>query len=160
MKLTLIATGLGFLLIVASSMPVHADLASGGARLHQVDRSEVQARFAFLDTGTLEHGLVVSATATGLDPTQAYFSLVYDVASVPGGPQACVPGSGALTQAQMALGFWQVSADGTGRLFAQKTGDGYAPLAEIGAVSVRVVVGPPPAGFILQACGQVHGNSR
>jgi hypothetical protein len=58
----------------------------------------------------------------------------------------------------MAVGFWQVAADGTGTLFATKTGEAYAPLATFDAVSVRVVLGPPPAGFVLQGCGQVHRN--
>lgn len=148
----------GLLTWSLASVSAFAEPATGAARLHPVDGSGVQAQILFLDAGSPEHGLVVSGRATGLDPGQAYFSLVYDLGAVPGGPLACEPTSPALSPAQMAVGFWQVAADGTGTLFAFKTAGAYAPLDAFDAVSVRVVQGPPPAGFVLQACGQVHRN--
>ncbi len=135
-----------------------AEPSTGAARPHAIDRSGIQAQILFLDTGSPDKGLVVSGFATGLDPGAAYFSLIYDVGSVPGGPAACTPSGPALSGAQMGVGFWEVAPDGTGSLFAVKTGASYAPLDAVGAVSVRIVLGPPPAGFVLQACGQIHRN--
>ena len=93
---------------------------------------------------------------TGLDPEATYVSLVYDSGAVPSGPLACEPGNFQLDGTQMFVGFWKVEADGTGTLFGVKTGDSYAALDSVGAMSIRVVQGPPPAGFVLQACGRVH----
>jgi hypothetical protein len=135
-----------------------AEPATGAARLHPIDRSGVRARIVFLDTGSPDQGLVVSGQAAGLDPAQTYVSLIYDTGAVPGGPRACEPTGPTLSPAQMIVGTWQVAADGTGTLFAVKTAAGYAALESFDAVSVRIVVGPPPAGFVLQACGQVHRN--
>ena len=65
--------------------------ATGSARLTPINGSGIQAEILFLDTGSDVNGLVVSGKAIGLDPTQAYFSLLYNVGSVPGGPVACTP---------------------------------------------------------------------
>lgn len=135
--------------------------ATGRARLHQISRSGIRARILFLDSGSPDNGLVVSGRATGLDPTQMFFTLVYDTGALPGGPEACLPSSAnQLTGVQMQVGFWKVYADGTGTLFAIKAGDSYVPLSDIGATSVRHVVGPPPEGFVLQACGRVRRNGQ
>ncbi|MGI0025771.1 MAG: hypothetical protein ACREA4_11605, partial [Nitrososphaera sp.] len=77
---------------------------------------------------------------------------------LPGGPNACVPSTipSPITGAQMLVGSWSVEQDGTGTLFAVKTGEGYSPLSDIGAMSVRVVDPVPPPD--LQACGRVHEN--
>jgi hypothetical protein len=137
--------------LVASAVP-----STGAARLTAIDASGVQARILFLDTGSPQNGLVVSGFATGLDPTQLYISLVYDAGSVPGGPTACVPtGNPPITATQMAVGFWTVAENGTGTLFAIKSGDSYFPLSDIGTMSVRIVLGPPPEGFVLESCGRV-----
>src|ERR1044071_9743730 len=82
---------------------------TGAARLHQVDRSRITARIKFLDTGDPSTGLIVSGTATGLDPEDTYISLVYDRGSVPGGPLACEPPpDNDQTDAQMFVGTWVV----------------------------------------------------
>ncbi len=112
-----------------------------------------------MDTGSSENGLVVSGTATGLDPTQMYFTLVYDKDSLPGGPNACTPPpTNDVTEDQMKVDFWHVHSDGTGTLFRVKTGSAYVALSGIATVSIRHVVGPPPEGFVLQACGEIHRN--
>ena len=106
---------LGLVSVIMSSPAATAEEGTGAARLHAIDHSGVQARIVFLDTGNPQNGLVVSGIASGLDPTQMYFTLVYDTGSKPGGPAACVPtGNPPLTGAQMAVGFWTVADDGTG----------------------------------------------
>ena len=146
----------GLLMALAWSTSAATELAVGSARLNEIDGSGIRARVAFLDTGSPSGGLIVSAIATGLDPTQTYFSLVYDTGSAPNGPGACLPTGPALTADQMEVGFWKVARTGVGTLFVVKRGDDYVPLDEIGAMSIRIVLGPPPAGFVLQACGRVR----
>lgn len=134
---------------------VLADDATGHARLHQIDQSDIQAHIFFVDNGST---LFVLGVATGLDPLKTYISLVYGEGSVPGGPHACEP-SGTLNRAQMFVGAWTVSADGTGVLTAKKTGPAYVPVSKAGTVSVRHLIsaGPPPVAP-LQACGEVAVN--
>jgi hypothetical protein len=128
----------------------------GHGHLFQVDQSGIKGEVSFLDTGTADHGLIISGRATGLDPTQSYFSRIYDKGSVPGGPAACEPANPHhLTGAQMAVGFWEVEPDGTGTLFVSKPGASYASMSEIGALSIRMVVGPPPGRYELEACAEV-----
>lgn len=135
--------------------------ATGRAQLHQITQSGIQARILFLDSGSPENGLVVSGSAAGLDPTQMFFTLVYDTGALPGGPEACVPSpANQLTSDQMRVDFWKVNADGTGTLFRIKAGTSYVALSDIGAASVRHVVGPPPGGLVLQACGRVRRNGQ
>ena len=132
---------------------------TGSARLHQINHSGITARIVFLDTGDPSTGLIVSGTAEGLIPGMTYITLVYDTGSVPGGPRACEPPpDNDQTDAQMFVGVWSVAPDGTGRLNATKTGASYVPLDDIATTSVRKVVGPGPAGALLQACGEVHRN--
>jgi hypothetical protein len=161
MKKLLVLMTLGIAIMSTSSVAaLPDDQATGSAQLHQINQSGIKAQISFLDTGSPLNQLVVNGTATGLDPAQTYVSLVYDTGAVPGGPHACEPSRvpSPLTSEQMFVGFWTVAADGTGTLFAIKTGSAYVPLSAVGAVSVRVVLGPPPAGFVLQACGRVHTN--
>ena len=129
----------------------------GAARQHPIDESGIKGTILFLDTGSDTDGLIVSGRATGLDPGATYVTLVYDAASVPAGPDACRPADFSLTSTQMFVGMWQVEADGTGTLFAEKKGDSYAALEQIGSTSIRDVQGPIPQGAILVACGRVHG---
>ncbi len=146
---------LALVALAAATGVALAGPATGAARLHPIDQSGIEARINFVDTGT---ALQVSGTATGMDPTKMYFSLIYDNGSVPGGPHACEP-TGGLTGPQMVIGFWQpLTGSSTRSLTAVKTGPAYAPLSAFDTVSVRVVLGPPPAGFVLQACGEVHTN--
>lgn len=135
--------------------------ATGSARQTPINGSGIQAEILFLDTGSNVHGLVVSGKASGLDPTQSYFSLLYDVGSVPGGPAACTPPpTNDLTGAQMFTAFWAVAPDGTGTLFRQKTGAAYVALSDVATVSIRKATPGqnPPFFDILQACGEVHRN--
>ncbi len=149
--------GLLLLTLPLLASAVSDNQASGEARIHSIDQSEIQGRALFLDTGSADTGLVVSATATGLDPNQGYISLVYDIGAVSGGPSACVPSpASTLGFQKMFVGTWVVNPDGTGRLFAVKTGSSYAPLADLGAVSIRVIAPAGPA--VLQGCGQVRTN--
>jgi len=153
-KLFILIVTLGVMAVSLSSVGALSQPSTGSARLHEINRSGIQARMLFLDTGDPATGLVVSGTATGLDPAAAYISLRYDTGSVPGGPLACEPSdSSTLTEAQMFVGSWTVAADGTGTLFAIKTDATYTALTEIGAISIRRV-----PGGTLQACGQIHRN--
>ncbi len=85
-------------------------LVTASAQQHPINNSGIQAEILFLDTGSDVNGLVLSGRATGLDPTQTYFSLLYNTGSVAGGPSACTPSSSgpAITSAQMftAFGLW------------------------------------------------------
>lgn len=138
------------LFILAVPAGSFADPSLGSARQHSIDRSGVSGRILFLDTGDPDKGLIMSGSATGLDPEQAYLTLVYDQGSAPSGPSACEPTGPALNGAQMFVGVWTVHEDGTGTLFAVKTGSRYARLDQIGAVSIR------DGSRALQACGRVH----
>ncbi len=156
MRTRLAGIAAGMVMALAWSTSAAAELAIGSARLNEIDDSGIRARVAFLDTGSPAGGLIVSAVASGLDPTQTYFSLVYDTGSAVTGPGACLPTGPALTEDQMEVGFWKVARNGVGTLFVVKRGDDYVPLDEIGAMSIRIVLGPPPAGFVLRACGRVR----
>lgn len=134
--------------LVPSSVASAADQ-TGNAKLHQIEKSRIRAAIGFLDTGT---ELFVFAEATGLDPGQAYISLVYDNGSVPSGPDACEPSDeNDLSGAQMFVGIWQVDSFGNGTLTSVKTGPAYVPVEQIGAMSVRIATTRQ-----LQACGRVH----
>ncbi len=136
--------------------------ATGSAQEHSINGSGIQAEILFLDTGSNVHGLVVSGKATGLDPTQTYFSLFYNTSSLPGGPNACVPDPKAppITDAQMFTNFWSVAPDGTGTLFRQKIGAAYVSLNDVATISIRKVTPGmnPPFFNVLEACGEIHVN--
>lgn len=137
--------------------------------------SVVNAEIHFIDD-TVNNRLTIHGSATGLVPGAAYFSLVYDVTSLDEGRTACLPGVGPgdprfLDQPQMVVGFWVNNGDGTGTLDAVKSPSGntnaglagspfatapaYVPISKIGTMSVRIVLGPPPGGFVLRACGSL-----
>lgn len=164
MKKLLQFAGIALVLLVAASLAAQAPpqgQATGSARLTPINISGIEAEILFLDTGSGVHGLVVSGKASGLDPAQTYFSLLYKVGSVPGGPTACTPPPGSdITEAQMFTNFWTVASDGTGTLFRQKTGAAYVPLSDISTVSIRKATPGqnPPFFNILQACGEIHRN--
>ena len=69
------------------NLGVGGDLSIGQARLTPMDRSGVHANIVFVDDGTT---LVVSGTATGLDPAESYGSQY--------GPEACLSGRDRLAQ--------------------------------------------------------------
>lgn len=158
-----IAAALVLLIVLAveAQAPLGGQFA-GSARQTPINQSGIQGEIVFLDTGSSVHGLVVSGKATGLDPTQTYFSLLYNTSSLPGGPNACVPDPKAppITDAQMFTNFWSVAPDGTGTLFRQKTGAAYVALSDVATVSIRKVTPGmnPPFIEILQACGRINVN--
>ena len=120
------------------------------------EKPEINGTVTFLDTGGLRSGLFVSGEARGMNPANTYVSLIYNIGSVTEGPAACTPTNGLLDGTQMLVGFWQVDATGRGKLFANKLGESYAPLTDVGAISIREVRGPAPGGFVLQSCGKVE----
>jgi len=154
-----LALSIGAVMIVTSSAGALSAPSTGSARLHPYDRSGVKARISFLDTRDDNTGLVVSGTATGLDPDKVYISLIYDNGSVPGGPQACEPADNTLDEEEMFAGRWQVNADGTGTLFFIMSQGAYVPLSGFDTISIRgaAVLGPPET-FQLVACGQVSSH--
>lgn len=164
MKKGLVLAGVVFIMLVAVFLVAQAPTgqATASAQQHPINNSGIQAEILFLDTGSHVNGLVLSGRATGLDPTQTYFSLLYNTGSVAGGPSACTPSSSgpAITEAQMFTAFWTVAPDGAGTLFRQKTGTAYVPLSAVATISIRKVTPEmnPPFFNILQACGEINVN--
>lgn len=134
---------------------------TGFAKLHRINQSGIKAALIFSDNGG---ALRVRGVATGLDPTQTYVTLLYDVGSVARGNSACLPTDNSLTFTQMVVNFWRVDDDGNGTLRVRKTGASYAPLPAVGTASIRrdTQAGQPlpsaadPNRFVLQACGKVR----
>ena len=140
---------LGLAMIASSATGAKSDPRTGSARLHPYNQSGIKGKINFLDTGTT---LIVSGTATGLDPNNFYISLLYDVGSVPGGPLACEPSeANTLTEDQMFAGIWTVAPDGTGTLNFTKTGPLYVPLRDVDTVSIR----GEAENFERVACGEI-----
>jgi hypothetical protein len=121
----------------------HDDVAVGTAYLHPENMSGVSGVITFVDDGST---LMVDGTAAGLDPNVTYRSLIYDNASLPGGPEACEPmifndDPGILNT--MLIGDWINNNDGTGTLTAvnivdQRTGERvYVSLDRFRTVSIR-----------------------
>ncbi len=164
MKKALVLAGVVFIMLVAVSLLAQAPTrqATASAQQHPINNSGIQAEILFLDTGSHVNGLVLSGRATGLDPTQTYFSLLYNTGSVAGGPSACTPSSSgpAITSAQMFTAFWTVAPNGAGTLFRQKTGTAHVPLSAVATISIRKVTPEmnPPFFNILQACGEINVN--
>lgn len=134
---------------------------TGFAKLGQIRNSGVRAMVTFSDNGAR---LQIKGVASGLDPTQTYVSLLYDLGSRPGGRNACLPTDDSLSFPQMVVNFWKVNDDGNGTLRARKRGSSYAALAVVGTISIRLdtQAGQPlppaadPNRFVLQACGKVR----
>ncbi|MCI0416775.1 hypothetical protein L0222_28740 [bacterium] len=142
------------LILILVPLWAFAEPRTGSSEQHPINQSGIRGEILFLDTGNSSTGLIISGTATGLDPAASYISLRYDRGSVPGGPVACEPTDG-LTAAQMFVGFWTVNSDGTGSIFAQLAGDTYTPLTDIGTISIRLA-----SDGSLQACGEIHRNRK
>lgn len=137
-----------------SRLGKHTSIAMGRATAHPVNQSKILGTINFTDDGTT---LTVQGTASGLEPGVTYTSLIYDNGSVSGGPTACEPVTGALTQAQMFVGSWSVDANGNGMLGpVSKSGANYAALDEFRTISIRdtrINGGIGPQAVV--ACGQV-----
>src|SRR5262245_47565904 len=127
------------------------------ANQHPVNQSGVRGRLTFTQTAG---GLIVTGTATGLAPNISflsfrYVSLVYDNASVPGGPTVCEPVDPP-PNFDMFVGSWTTDAAGNGILIqlAQP-----APLGTFDTVSIRdtdINGGFGPEAVV--ACGEVAVN--
>ena len=141
------------------------------ANIHQVDRSDIKAQLVFVDDGT---SLNATGTGAGFEVGKFYLSLVYEVGSKPGGPNACespyTPDDPRYLADfnQRFLGFWYLGPSTTkffitgsfvateqGARFVPgpKTGDNYVPLARLQTVAIREVtfVTDP----VLRACGAI-----
>ena len=151
-----LALSIGAIVIATSSVGALSSPSTGSARLHPIDRSGIKARMDFLDTHDVNTGLIISGTATGLDPGKFYISSVQDNDSVPGGPRACeLPEF--FDEEIVFLGRWEVNADGTGTLVSVQSQGGYAPLGDFGTVAIRelTIPGRPDLAPVL-ACGQIN----
>jgi hypothetical protein len=109
-------------------------------------------RITFTQTGA---GLIVTGTAKGLAPSTVgrYVTLVYDVGSVPGGPELCEP---TVELPGMFVGIWASDAAGNGLLIQLAPPGAIAPLGTFDTVSIRDTT--INAGFGVEAivaCGQV-----
>lgn len=135
------------------AMPVYADAPTVAAQAtqHPVNQSGAQGR---IDFTSVPGGLVVTGTATGLQPSLGrYVTLVYDIGSVPGGPDACEPTA---PMPGMFVGIWAVDALGHGILIQLVPPGAIAPLSAIDSVSIRDTT--INGGFGVQAvvaCGQI-----
>ncbi|MGI9105953.1 MAG: hypothetical protein ACR2G4_06875 [Pyrinomonadaceae bacterium] len=129
--------------------------------------STVSAVVDVVDTKT---ALIVRGRAVGMVPDQVYVSLFYDINSFSTGPNACLPtpGDTSLNFSQMVIGYWLPIGSSVRTLAAVKFGPdfspvplAYAPLNQIGTVSVRldtqptmmIPAQPDPKRFQLRACG-------
>ncbi len=125
-KKLLLSLAVGLAATLTAPLGAFATVVNGDANLHPIDGSGIMGRLEFVDDRT-NHVVTVSGTATGLEPHQAYFSLWYDIKSVPSGPHACEPSAefrtktASITEIQMIIGFWHNNNDGTGTLHARKT---------------------------------------
>jgi hypothetical protein len=142
--------------LVAAGVTVRAQ---GGltarANQHPVNQSGVKGKITFTQTGA---GLVVTGTANGLAPSTfgRYVTLVYDVGSVPGGPNVCEP---TVPIDGMFVGIWASDASGNGQLIQLAPPGAIAPLGTIDTVSIRDTTindGFGPEAVV--ACGQIAVN--
>ncbi|MGH9379075.1 MAG: hypothetical protein ACRD2Z_00440 [Thermoanaerobaculia bacterium] len=142
----------------------HLPISIGHTTLHPVNQSGAHGEFAFLDNGST---LMILGSASGLDPSTIYVSLIYDNGSVPGGPTACEPtifdpSDPDFLLPTMFIGAWTVQSDGTGTLtetnvFDEISGQRvYVPLTRFRTTSIRdtsINGGIGPEAVV--ACGHV-----
>ena len=100
----------------------------------------------------------MTGTAKGLAPSTVgrYVTLVYDVGSVPGGPELCEP---TVELPGMFVGIWASDAAGNGLLIQLAPPGAIAPLGTFDTVSIRdttINSGFGPQAVV--ACGQVAVN--
>lgn len=153
----LLVLSIGAVMIATASAGALSSPSTGSARLHPYDRSGVKARISFLDTHDVHAGLLVTGTATGLDPEKFYISLIHENGSLPGGPRACEAAEEQLDEEEMSVGRWQVNEDGTGTLVSIKSQGSYVPLSDFDTISIRelTIPGRPDLAPLL-ACGQIN----
>jgi hypothetical protein len=125
------------------------------ANQHPVNQSGVKGRITFMGTGA---GPVITGTATGLAPSTVgrYVTLVYDLGSVPGGPNVCEP---TVPMSGMFVGIWASDAAGNGLLIQLAPPGAIAPIGAFDSVSIRDTTindGFGPQSVV--ACGQVAVN--
>jgi hypothetical protein len=145
-----------------AAIPVYGDhspTVTAQATQHTVNQSGVQGR---IDFTSVPGGLLVTGTATGLQPSIGrYVTLVYDLGSVPGGPTLCEPTTDPELPG-MFVGIWAVDdALGNGILIQLVPPGAIAPLSAIDTISIRDTT--IQGGFGVEAivaCGQiaVHGG--
>lgn len=130
---TLVVAGL-----IAMPMAVfagHGDTSTGRAQMHPENQSGVIGRLDFKEDPGV--GVLVTGTARGMDPSKTYVSLVYDIASVPGGPEGCEPRRELIPE--MLVGTWEVDPSGNGML----NGSNPNELGTFKTVSIRDAQGGP-----------------
>lgn len=125
------------------------------ANQHPVNQSGVLGRISFTQTGA---GVIVTGTAKRLAPSTVgrYITLVYDVGSVPGGPEGCEP---TVPMPGMFVGIWASDAVGNGLLIQLAPPGEITPIGTFDTVSIRDTTingGFGPEAVV--ACGQVAVN--
>src|SRR2546425_1103800 len=130
-RFVLSLTGLVFGLLVAGATMWADAGATARATQHPANNSGIMGTISFTDTGT---GLLVTGTAKGLAPSTLgrYVTLVYDVGSVPGGPNLCEPTA---PMPGMFVGIWTSDAAGNGLLMQVAPPPAIAPLGAFDTVS-------------------------
>ncbi len=143
-------------LIAAPLAAGHSPTVTAQATQHPYNQSGVKGR---IDFTAVPAGLAVTGTATGLEPSIGrYVTLVYDLGSESGGPEACEP---TILLDGMFVGIWAVDAMGKGTLLQVVPPGAIAPLSAIDAVSIRDTTINDGVGVeAIVACGQiaVHGG--
>jgi hypothetical protein len=141
-------------IVIAGMSVVANSITTAHALQHPVNLSGVMGRITFVEDET---GVHVEGSATGLEPSVGrYVSLVYDLGSVSGGPEACEPTA---PIPGMFVGIWSVDDAGDGELIQLNAA--LAPLSTIDTISIRdqtINGGFGPEAVV--ACGQiaVHGG--
>lgn len=140
---------------VALAPGAAAQATTGHATLHPVNQSRVSGSVDFTET---EGSVQVTGTATGLQPSAGrYVSLVYDLGSVPGGPDVCEPTTpDDPGPVGMFVGDWAVDGSGNGNGTLVQRNPFVASLEDVDSVSIRdtqINSGFGPEAVV--ACGQI-----
>lgn len=154
-RLVLSLTGVLFGFVAAGATVWAQGGVTASANQHPVNQSGVMGRILFTQTGA---GLIVTGAAKGLAPSTVgrYVTLVYDVGSVPGGPELCEP---TVPMLGMFVGIWASDVAGNGLLLQLAPPGAIAPLGTFDTVSIRDTT--INGGFGVEAvvaCGQVAVN--
>src|SRR5881296_1699765 len=124
MKRLLVIVALASLVLAAGATVRAQGGVTARANQHPANQSGIMGRITFTQTGA---GLIVTGTAKGLAPSTVgrYVTLVYDVGSVPGGPELCEP---TVELPGMFVGIWASDAAGNGLLIQLAPPGAIAPL--------------------------------